>query len=89
MPKKSYLKLPFSFELDSQISNFKKYRPAPCPVFPILGTACPIGHEAALRPIPVYTDEINDSGGFLQLVRIYANKLRPLVGFRTIFLALF
>jgi hypothetical protein len=37
----------------------------------------------------IRTDEINDSGGFFQLVRIYANKLRPLVGFCTIFLALF
>ena len=57
MSKKSYLKLLFSFELDSKISNFKKNRAASCPIFPILGTACPklgtacpIGHEAALRP---------------------------------------
>ena len=57
MSKKSYLKLLFSFELDSKIQNFKKNRAASCPIFPILGTACPklgtacpIGHEAALRP---------------------------------------
>lgn len=36
-----------------------------------------------------YTDQINDSGGFLQLVDIYVDMLRPLVGFCTIFLALF
>ena len=35
------------------------------------------------------TDEINDSGGFFQLVGICSDKLRPLVGFCTIFLALF
>ena len=51
MSKKSYLKLLFSFELDSKISNFMKNRAASCQIFPILGTACPIGHEAALRPI--------------------------------------
>ena len=37
----------------------------------------------------VYTDEINDSGGFFQLVDICVDKLRPLVGFCTLFLALF
>jgi hypothetical protein len=35
------------------------------------------------------TDEINDSGGFFQLVDICVDKLRPLVGFCTLFLALF
>ena len=36
-----------------------------------------------------YTDQINDSGGFFQLVDKYVDKLRPLVGVFTLFLALF
>merc|ERR1712210_267519 len=45
--------------------------------------------NVAVMIFQLNTDQINDSGGFLQLVTICGNMLRPLVGFCTIFLALF